>query len=162
MQTYHQLTQTQRYQIYALRKTKHTHAEIAEVIGVHKSSVSRVRGSGILYTVTVNPGSGNGTIRLGKPPQLRVIESCVIKEHTKIRLVRVLTRKAISRLPCSRGIPHLSPGFVSRLRDKGTRGICGQIRRAEVVVELVEGKRVVSPPDDKKFYTSFSMIKSHS
>jgi IS30 family transposase len=41
MQTYHQLTQTQRYQIYALRKTKHTHAEIAEVIGVHKSSVSR-------------------------------------------------------------------------------------------------------------------------
>ena len=41
MRTYHQLTQTQRYQIYALRKTKHTLAEIAEVIGVHKSSVSR-------------------------------------------------------------------------------------------------------------------------
>jgi IS30 family transposase len=41
MRTYHQLTQTQRYQIYALRKTKHSLAEIAEVIGVHKSSVSR-------------------------------------------------------------------------------------------------------------------------
>ena len=41
MRTYHQLTQPQRYQIYALRKTKHTLAEIAEVIGVHKSSVSR-------------------------------------------------------------------------------------------------------------------------
>ncbi|MEW6406256.1 MAG: IS30 family transposase [Chloroflexota bacterium] len=41
MRTYHQLTQAQRYQIYALRKTKHTLAEIADVVGVHKSSVSR-------------------------------------------------------------------------------------------------------------------------
>ena len=41
MRTYHQLTQAQRYQISALRKTKHTLAEIAEVIGVDKSSVSR-------------------------------------------------------------------------------------------------------------------------
>ena len=41
MRTYHQLTQAQRYQIYALRKTNHTLAEIAEVIGVDKSSVSR-------------------------------------------------------------------------------------------------------------------------
>ena len=41
MRTYHQLTQAQRYQIYALRKTKHTLAEIAKVIEVHKSSVSR-------------------------------------------------------------------------------------------------------------------------
>lgn len=41
MRTYHQLTQAQRYQIYALRKTNHTLAEIATVIGVHKSSVSR-------------------------------------------------------------------------------------------------------------------------
>ena len=41
MRTYHQLTQAQRYQIYALRKTEHTLAEIADMIGVHKSSVSR-------------------------------------------------------------------------------------------------------------------------
>jgi len=41
MRTYHQLTQAQRYQIYALRKTNHTLAEMAEVLGVHKSSVSR-------------------------------------------------------------------------------------------------------------------------
>ena len=41
MRTYHQLTQAQRYQIYALQKTKHTLREIAKVIGVHKSSVSR-------------------------------------------------------------------------------------------------------------------------
>jgi len=41
MRTYHQLTQAQRYQIYALRKTRHSLAEIAEVLGVHKSSVSR-------------------------------------------------------------------------------------------------------------------------
>ena len=41
MRTYHQLTQAQRYQIYALRKAKHTLPQIAEVIGVHKSSVSR-------------------------------------------------------------------------------------------------------------------------
>ena len=41
MRNYHQLTQTQRYQIYALKKTKHSLSEIAIVIGVHKSSVSR-------------------------------------------------------------------------------------------------------------------------
>jgi transposase, IS30 family len=41
MRTYRQLTQEQRYQIYALKKTKHSLAEIAEVIGVHKSTVSR-------------------------------------------------------------------------------------------------------------------------
>jgi len=41
MRTYSQLTQAQRYQIYALRKTKHSLSEIAAVIGVHKSSVSR-------------------------------------------------------------------------------------------------------------------------
>ena len=41
MRTYHQLTQVQRYQIYALRKTQHPLMEIAEVIGVHKSSISR-------------------------------------------------------------------------------------------------------------------------
>src|SRR5512138_1188117 len=36
-----QLTQEQRYQIYALKKTGHSRTEIAEVIGVHKSTVSR-------------------------------------------------------------------------------------------------------------------------
>ena len=41
MRTYHQLTQPQRYQIYVLWKTKHTLAAIADVIGVHKSSISR-------------------------------------------------------------------------------------------------------------------------
>jgi len=41
MRTYRQLTQAQRYQIYALRQTKHSLSEIAIVIGVHKSSVSR-------------------------------------------------------------------------------------------------------------------------
>jgi len=41
MRTYHQLTQAQRYQIFALKKTKHSLSEIAAVIGVHKSSVSR-------------------------------------------------------------------------------------------------------------------------
>lgn len=41
MRTYRQLTQSQRYQIYALQRTQHTLTEIAKVIGVHKSSVSR-------------------------------------------------------------------------------------------------------------------------
>jgi IS30 family transposase len=39
--SYHQLTQEQRYQIYALKKTGHSGSEIADVIGVHKSTVSR-------------------------------------------------------------------------------------------------------------------------
>ena len=41
MRTYTQLTQAQRYQIYALKKIGHTPSEIAEVIRVHKSTVSR-------------------------------------------------------------------------------------------------------------------------
>jgi IS30 family transposase len=50
MRPYHQLTQEQRYQIYpgtarqgrcALKQTGHSGSEIAEVIGVHKSTVSR-------------------------------------------------------------------------------------------------------------------------
>jgi IS30 family transposase len=39
--TYKQLTQGQRYQIYALLKTAHSQSEIAEVIGVHRSTISR-------------------------------------------------------------------------------------------------------------------------
>ena len=41
MRNYAQLTQEQRYQIYALKKTSHNQTEIASVIGVHKSTVSR-------------------------------------------------------------------------------------------------------------------------
>ena len=39
--TYTQLTETQRYQIYALNKAKMTQTEIAQIIGVHKSTISR-------------------------------------------------------------------------------------------------------------------------
>jgi transposase, IS30 family len=41
MKTYKQLTREQRYQIYALLKTKNNITKIAKVIGVHKSTVSR-------------------------------------------------------------------------------------------------------------------------
>ena len=41
MRTYAQLTQEQRYQIYALKQTGHILLEIATVIRVHKSTVSR-------------------------------------------------------------------------------------------------------------------------
>ncbi len=41
MRTYRQLTQEQRYQIYALRKAQHSRREIAAVMGVDKSTVSR-------------------------------------------------------------------------------------------------------------------------
>ena len=39
--SYKQLTQAQRYQIYALRKAGHNQTQIAELIGCHKSTVSR-------------------------------------------------------------------------------------------------------------------------
>lgn len=42
--TYTQLTQEQRYQIYALLKTEHSQTEIAAVIGVNKSTISRELG----------------------------------------------------------------------------------------------------------------------
>lgn len=41
MYTYSQLTQVQRYQIYALLKIGHLQTEIAEIVGVHKSTISR-------------------------------------------------------------------------------------------------------------------------
>jgi IS30 family transposase len=41
MRYYTQLTQEQRYQISALLKMDHSQIEIAKVIGVHKSTVSR-------------------------------------------------------------------------------------------------------------------------
>ena len=41
MRTYRQLTQEQRYQIYALKQTGHGFSEIAAVLRVHKSTVSR-------------------------------------------------------------------------------------------------------------------------
>jgi transposase, IS30 family len=41
MKTYHQLTREQRYQIAALREAGHNQSEIARVIDVHKSTISR-------------------------------------------------------------------------------------------------------------------------
>lgn len=41
MYTYSQLTQVQRYQIYALLKIGHLQTEIAAIVGVHKSTISR-------------------------------------------------------------------------------------------------------------------------
>src|SRR5512138_15848 len=41
MRSYHQLTQMQRYQISALQSLGHSYTEIAQVIRVHKSTVSR-------------------------------------------------------------------------------------------------------------------------
>lgn len=41
MQVYTQLTSEQRYQIYALLKKNHTQTEIAQVLGVHKSTICR-------------------------------------------------------------------------------------------------------------------------
>ena len=41
MRTYKQLTQEQRYQIYALMRMGHNQTEIAEVVSVHKSTVGR-------------------------------------------------------------------------------------------------------------------------
>ena len=41
MSNYRQLTREQRYQIYALMKARVYQTEIATVIGVHKSTISR-------------------------------------------------------------------------------------------------------------------------
>jgi IS30 family transposase len=41
MRTYTQLTQEQRYQIYTLMKAEHNQTEIARLINVHKSTISR-------------------------------------------------------------------------------------------------------------------------
>ena len=41
MSTYKQLTQEQRYQIYALKKARHRQTEIANIVGVHKSTICR-------------------------------------------------------------------------------------------------------------------------
>ncbi|MFO7916724.1 MAG: IS30 family transposase [Anaerolineae bacterium] len=41
MRTYKQLTRDQRYQIYALKRNGHSQREMADTIGVHKSTISR-------------------------------------------------------------------------------------------------------------------------
>ena len=41
MKPYAQLTQVQRYQIYALMKAGHKQIHIARLIGVHKSTINR-------------------------------------------------------------------------------------------------------------------------
>jgi IS30 family transposase len=41
LMTYKQITETQRYQIYALRKMKHSQSAIARTIGVHRSTIGR-------------------------------------------------------------------------------------------------------------------------
>jgi len=41
MRSYQQLTQEQRYQIYALKENGHMQCEVADAIGVHKSTISR-------------------------------------------------------------------------------------------------------------------------
>ncbi len=41
METYSQLINEQRYQIYALLKKDHTQTDIAKIVGVHKSTISR-------------------------------------------------------------------------------------------------------------------------
>ena len=44
MNTYQQLTQAQRYQIYALKKMGLNQTEIAKAIGMHKATISRELG----------------------------------------------------------------------------------------------------------------------
>lgn len=39
--TYKQLTREQRYQIYALKKKNHSQTDIADIVGVHRSTISR-------------------------------------------------------------------------------------------------------------------------
>lgn len=41
MRHYTQLTREQRYQIYALKKAGHSQSQIAELLGVHKSTIHR-------------------------------------------------------------------------------------------------------------------------
>ena len=41
MTTYQQLTQAQRYQIYAHKKIGHNQTEIADAIDVHKATICR-------------------------------------------------------------------------------------------------------------------------
>ena len=41
MRTYNQLTQTERYQIYALRKANKNLTEISRILGRHKTTIYR-------------------------------------------------------------------------------------------------------------------------
>ena len=41
MSTYTQLSQKQRYQIYDLKKAGHNQSEIADLMGIHKPTISR-------------------------------------------------------------------------------------------------------------------------
>jgi len=66
MKIYTQLTSEQRYQIYALLKKNHTQTDIAQIIGVHKSTVSRElkrNTGGARISAQTSPQQGAGAKR---------------------------------------------------------------------------------------------------
>ena len=67
---YTQLTQVQRYQISVLLKMEHTQTEIANSLGVHKSTISRElkhnrgqRGIGLNKRIKKRKSGAPGTVR---------------------------------------------------------------------------------------------------
>jgi transposase, IS30 family len=104
MRPYHQLTREQRYQIYALRRMGHSGGEIAQVIGVHKSTVSR--------EVRRNRG------RRGYRPQLAQHLAQARKPHCRMRIAPERWRQ-VEQLLRQDWSPEQ---IVGRLRREGQAG----------------------------------------
>jgi len=82
---YHQLTQAQRYQISALRSLGHTYDEIAQVVKVHKSTISREIARNVSYRGYRPLSAHARTLKRRRKPVYRIPASLWLQVETLLR-----------------------------------------------------------------------------
>jgi IS30 family transposase len=104
MMFYHQLTQAQRYQISALRSLGHTYDEIAQVVRVHKSTVSREIARNVSYRGYRPLRAHARALKRGRKPVYRISATLWLQVETLLR--QEWSPEQISgRLKRERGVP---------------------------------------------------------
>jgi IS30 family transposase len=120
MSFYHQLTQAQRYQIFALRSLGHTYDEIAQVVRVHKSTVSREIACNVTYRGYRPLSAHARTLKRRRKPVYRIPASLWLQVEALLR--QEWSPEQISgRLKRERGI-HISHEWIYQYVFKDKRG----------------------------------------
>jgi IS30 family transposase len=120
MRNYHQLTQAQRYQISALRSLGHTYQEIAQVIRVHKSTVSREIARNVSYRGYRPLRAHAKTLKRRRKPVYRISATLWLQVEALLR--QEWSPEQISgRLKRERGV-HISHEWIYQYVFKDKRG----------------------------------------
>jgi len=110
MSFYHQLTQAQRYQISALRSLGHTYDEIAQVVRVHKSTVSREIARNVSYRGYRPVRAHARALKRRRKPVYRISATLWLQVEAFLR--QEWSPEQISgRLRCERGV-HISHEWI--------------------------------------------------